>query len=62
MTLFPAEAASLGDHTPQEVVDVNTRGKKAPGSGVKGAVGTIFTGFYSNWYKLLDGKKKSIFD
>ena len=40
-----AEAVSLGDHTPQGVADVNTRVKKAPDSGVKGAGGAIFTGF-----------------
>ena len=52
-----AEAASLGDHNPQEVVDVNTCGKKSPERGVKGAGGAIFTGFYPNWSKLSDGEK-----
>ena len=40
-----AEAASLVDHTPREVADVNTCGKKVPESGFKGAGGAIFTGF-----------------
>ena len=44
-----AEAASLGDNTPQGVGDVNTCGKKARKSGVKGAGGAIFTRFYPNW-------------
>ena len=47
-----AEAKSIGDHTPRVFGDVNTRGKKAPKSGVKGAGGAIFTGFYPNWSKL----------
>ena len=57
-----AEAASLVDHHPQRVADVNTRGKKAPEIGVKGAGGAIFIGFYPNWSKLLDREKQSIFD
>ena len=40
-----AEAASLGDHTPQGVRDLNTYGDKASESGVKGAGGAIFSGF-----------------
>ena len=47
-----AEASSLGDHTPLGVADINTCGDKAPDSGVKGAGGEIFTGFYPNWSKL----------
>ena len=57
-----AEAASLVGHNPQRVADVNTRGEKAPESGVKGAGGAIFIGFYPNWSKLLDREKQSIFD
>ena len=57
-----AEAASLVDHHPQRVADVNTRGKKAPEIGVKGAGGAIFIGFYPNWSKLLDREKQYIFD
>ena len=56
------EAASLGDHTPQGVADVKTRGEKAAESGVKGVGGAIFTGFYLNWSKLSDGEKQCIFD
>ena len=56
------EAASLGNHTPRGVADVNTCGKKAPESGVKGAGGEIFTLFYPNWFKLLEGEKIYIFD
>ena len=37
-----AEAASLGDHPPQGVADVNTCGEKAPESGVKGAGDAIY--------------------
>ena len=50
-----AEAVSLGDHNPRRVADVNTRSEKVPESGVKGAGGAIFTGFYPNWSNLLDG-------
>ena len=57
-----AEAASQGDHTPREVGDVNTRGKKTPESGVNESDGTIFTGFYPNWSEILNGEKKSILD
>ena len=57
-----AETASLVDHKPQRVADVNTRGEKAPESGVKGAGGAIFIGFYPNWSKLLEREKQSIFD
>ena len=46
------EAASQGYHTPQGVVIFNTRGKKAPESGVKRSGGAIFTGLYPNWSKL----------
>ena len=56
------EATSLGYHTPQGVADVNTCGKKAPESGVKGAGGAIFTWFYPNCSKLLDRDKIYIFD
>ena len=57
-----AESASLGYHTPCRAADVNTCGKKAPENGAKGAGGEIFTGFYSNWSKLSEREKKSIFD
>ena len=57
-----AEAASLGDHNPQGVAGVNTCGEKAPEIVVKGAGGAIFTRFYPNWSKLLDGEKQSFFD
>ena len=57
-----AEAASIGDHNPRGVADINTCDEKAPESGVKGAGGAIFTGFYPNWSNLLDGEKQSIFD
>ena len=50
-----AEAASLWYHNPQGVVDVNTHAEKAPESGIKGAGGAIFAGFYLNWSDLLDG-------
>ena len=53
-----AEAVSLGDHNPRRVADVNTRSEKVPESGVKGAGGAIFTGFYPNWSKLSDEEKK----
>ena len=56
-----AEAASLGDHPPRGVLDVNTCGDKAPERGVKGSGGVLFNGFYSNWSKLSDEEKKSIF-
>ena len=56
------EATILGDHTPQGFADVNTCGKKASYSGVKGASGAIFTGFYLNWYNLSDKDKQSISD
>ena len=46
------KAASIGDYTPQGVADVNTPGEKSPETGVKGAGGTVFTGFYSNCSKL----------
>ena len=57
-----AEAASIGYHNPLAVADVNTCGEKAPESGVKGAGGAIFAGFYPNWSKLYDGERKPIFD
>ena len=57
-----AEATSLGNHTTQGVRDVNAHGKKAPESGVKGAGGAIFTGFYPNWSKLSGVEKQSILD
>ena len=42
------KAASIRDHNPQGVADVNTCGKKSPERGVKGAVGAMFTWFYPN--------------
>ena len=56
------EASSLGYHTPWGVRGINTLGKKAPESSVKGAGGTIFNGFYPNWYNLSDREKQYIFD
>ena len=47
-----AETTSIRDHNPRGVVDINTCGKKAPESGVKGAGGAIFTRFYPNWSKI----------
>ena len=60
--ILAAVFASLGDHIPQVVTDINTRGKKAPESGGEGAGGTIFTRFYPNWSKILDGDQQSIFE
>ena len=40
-----AETASLGYHTPQGFVDVNTCAYKAPERGVRGEGGAIFTWF-----------------
>ena len=57
-----AEAKSIGYHPPRGVVDVTTRRKKAPESGIKGAGVTIFTGFYLNWSKLSDREKQYIFN
>ena len=57
-----AEASIIGGQNPQGFVDVNTCGNKAPEIGVKGAGGAIFTRFYPNCYKLLDGEKQSTFD
>ena len=57
-----AEDTSIGDHKPQGFAYANSCGKKASESGFKGAVGTILTGFYSNFSKLSDGEKKSIFN
>ena len=45
-----AESASIGDHNPQGVADVNTYVEKAPDSVVKVAGGAIFIWFYPNWY------------
>ena len=56
-----AEDSSLEEHNPWGVADVNTRGEKVPESGVKGAGGAIFTGFYPYWSKLSDGDKQYIF-
>ena len=52
--ILVAETASLGDHNPRGVADVNNCGKKALDSGVKGAGSPIFTGSYPNWSKILD--------
>ena len=60
--ILVAEAASIIDHNPRRVTDVNTCGKKAPDSGVKGEGGTIFTGFCPNFSNLSDGKKQFFFD
>ena len=56
------DAASLGDHPPWGVTDVNTCVNKSPESGFKGAGGAIFTGFYPNWSKLSYGEKQYIFE
>ena len=60
--ILAAVFASLGDHIPQVVTDINTRGKKAPETGGKGAGGTIFTRFYPNWCKISGGEKIYIVD
>ena len=57
-----AEAASIGDHNPRGVADINTCGKKALERGVKGEGVAMLTGFYPNWSKLSDEEKQSIFD
>ena len=40
-----AESASIGDHNPRGVTDVNTCGNKSLEIGVKGVGGTILTRF-----------------
>ena len=60
-----AEAAALPDHTPnRNTSGVDSQGKQdaAPVSGVKGANGEIFTGFYKNFQSLSDDDKQAIFD
>ena len=60
--ILEEEAASIGDHPHQGVAAVNTCGEKSPESGINGAGGTIFTGFYPNWSKPSDREKQYIFD
>ena len=43
-----AEAASIRDHNPRGVTDVNTCGNKSLKIGVKGVGGAILTRFYPN--------------
>ena len=60
-----AEAASLPDHVPNRQasgVERNPTPSSAPSSGIKGANGEIFTGFYSNFQSLADDEKQAIFD
>jgi hypothetical protein len=60
-----AEAASLPDHAPNRQasgVDRHPASGSAPTSGIKGANGDIFTGFYNNFQSLSDDKKQAIFD
>jgi hypothetical protein len=52
-----AEAASLPDHAPNRQasgVDRHPASGSAPTSGIKGANGDIFTGFYKNFQSLSD--------
>jgi hypothetical protein len=60
-----AEAASLPDHAPNHQasgVDRQPTPGSAPTSGIKGANGDIFTGFYKNFQSLSDDEKQAIFD
>ncbi len=60
-----AEAASLPDHAPNRQasgVDRHPTPGSAPNSGIKGANGDIFTGFYKNFQSLSDDEKQAIFD
>jgi hypothetical protein len=60
-----AEAASLPDHAPNRQasgVDRHPTPGSAPTSGIKGANGDIFTGFYKNFQSLSDDEKQAIFD
>jgi hypothetical protein len=60
-----AEAASLPDHAPNRQasgVDRHPASGSAPTSGIKGANGDIFTGFYKNVQSLSDDEKQAIFD
>ena len=47
-----ADSTSLVYYNPWGVADVNTCGDKTPESGIKGAGGAIFTGFYPNLSKI----------
>jgi hypothetical protein len=60
-----AEAASLPDHAPNRQasgVDRHPASGSAPTSGIKGANGDIFTGFYKNFQSLSDYEKQATFD
>jgi flagellar hook-length control protein FliK len=57
-----AEAASLPNHAPNcqaSGVDRHTTVGSAPTSGIKGANGDIFTGFYKNFQSLSDDEKQA---
>jgi hypothetical protein len=60
-----AEADSLPDHAPNRQasgVDRHPTPGSAPTSGIKGANGDIFTGFYKKFQTLSDDEKEAIFD
>jgi hypothetical protein len=60
-----AEAASLPDHAPNRQasgMDRHPAPGSLPTSGIKGANGDIFTGFYKNFQSLSDDEKQAIFD
>jgi hypothetical protein len=60
-----AEAASLPDHAPNRQasgVDRHPTLGSLPTSGIKGAIGDIFTGFYKNFQSLSDDEKQAIFN
>jgi hypothetical protein len=60
-----AEAASLPDHAPNRQasgVDRHPMPGSSPTSGIKGAKGVIFTGFYKRFQSLSDDEKQAIFD
>jgi hypothetical protein len=60
-----AEAASLPDHAHNRQasgLDRHPTPGSAPASGIKGANGDIFTGFYKNFQSLSDDEKQAIFD
>jgi hypothetical protein len=59
-----AEAASLLDHAPNHQasgMDRHPASGSAPTSGIKGAKGDIFTGFYKNFQSLSDDEKQAIY-
>jgi hypothetical protein len=63
--IMAAEAATLPDHAPNRQasgVDRHPTPGSAPTSGIKGANGDIFTGFYKNFQSLSDDEKQAIFD